>query len=240
MSDQHKRRPSFTCIDAASQRKNFFSLANVQSAVVPPTISTSFSSRNLIPPSLLGMNATFDSAMSDSPPQQEVPKTSPLRRMLTFGASVLTKVATRAETLPAPKPVVLASTTLASAGRIDPAAAGPTPSSKSNRKLLPQFAAADSDLRFGARRVGRPRGARAWTTFVTREQHSQFPIKSAFSRFKCATCGQGYSSAGSLALHERVHQGEKPYVCPLCREGFITAAKLHPHNISERSGARQN
>ena len=169
--------------------------------------------------------------------------------MLTFGASVLTKVPTRAESLPAPKPAVLAATTLAAAGRRNSVAAGPTPSSTSNRKLLLQ-----ADLQLGARSAplersptfARKAAARRKDVdgnTVTREQHSEFVMKSAFSRFKCATCGQGYSSAGSLALHERVHRGEKPYVCPLCGEGFTTAAKLHLHNISERNGsngARQN
>ena len=171
----------------------------------------------------------------------EVTKTSSLRRMLKFGASVLTKVnkvVKRAESLPAPKPAVLAATTLAAAGRSNSAAAGPTPSSKSSRKLLPQLAASASDLQLGARKAAERR--KDVDNTLTREQHIEFVMKSAFSRFKCATCRQGYSSAGSLALHVRVHRGEKPYVCPLCGEGFTTAAKLHLHNTSERNGARQN
>ena len=278
MSDQHGRRQSLTCIDAvnavATQRKNSFSPSNVLSSIVPLTTSISLASRTLVPSSLLCMDATFDSATSDSPQQQEVPKTSPFRRMLTFGASVftkvltraktlpapahaelaattlaaagrsnsvgasvLTKISTRAETLPAPKSAGLAATTLAAAGRSNSAAAEPSPSSRLNRKLLPQLAAAASDWRFGARKAAERLKDVDGT--VTGEQNSKVVMKSAFSMFICATCGQGYSSAGSLALHARVHQGEKPYVCPLCGEEFTSAAKLHLHNISERNGVRQ-
>jgi hypothetical protein len=167
--------------------------------------------------------------------------------MLSFGASVLNKGLTRAETLPNPKPAELAATTRAAAGRTSSTSAGTTPESKSSstvgrfasvvglRSKDGGAAAADSRLEARQKDVQRKDLGDAVT-----EQRRESMMASAFSRFKCAKCGQGFSSAGSLALHERVHLGEKPYVCPLCGEGFANAGKLHRHNVSERNGAKQN
>ena len=167
--------------------------------------------------------------------------------MLSFGASVLNKGLTRAETLPNPKPAELAAATRAAAGRTGSTSAGTTPESTSASTVgrfasvvglrTKDGAAAAADSRLEARqKVVQNKDLGDAVT----EQRRESMMASAFSRFQCAKCGQGYSSAGSLALHARVHLGEKPYVCPLCSEGFANAGELHCHNVSERNGAKQN
>jgi len=47
--------------------------------------------------------------------------------------------------------------------------------------------------------------------------------------FKCSTCNQGFSTKGSLVVHNRKHSGEKPYSCTTCSARFTTQGNLKRH-----------
>ncbi|KAH9454988.1 hypothetical protein Pst134EA_022475 [Puccinia striiformis f. sp. tritici] len=46
---------------------------------------------------------------------------------------------------------------------------------------------------------------------------------------RCPTCGKGFGRPSSLAQHEFIHTGERPYVCPVCGRAFNTTSNLKRH-----------
>merc|ERR1711871_1032063 len=36
----------------------------------------------------------------------------------------------------------------------------------------------------------------------------------------CSFCRKGFKQRSNLVAHERIHTGEKPYVCEICNRGF--------------------
>ena len=47
--------------------------------------------------------------------------------------------------------------------------------------------------------------------------------------YECSTCGKAFSTSGSLAVHMRVHSGERPHKCSTCGKAFSQASSLAVH-----------
>lgn len=43
---------------------------------------------------------------------------------------------------------------------------------------------------------------------------------------KCNRYGKGFSQTSYLVNHQRIHTGEKPYMCTTCRRGFVQMSHL--------------
>jgi DNA-directed RNA polymerase subunit RPC12/RpoP len=54
---------------------------------------------------------------------------------------------------------------------------------------------------------------------------------------ECSTCGKAFSTSGHLAVHMRVHSGERPYKCSTCGKAFSQASQLAVH-MRVHSGER--
>ena len=48
-------------------------------------------------------------------------------------------------------------------------------------------------------------------------------------KFDCTVCGQRCTTVHCLAVHSRVHSGEKPYKCYMCDMAFTQAGNLKVH-----------
>ena len=50
------------------------------------------------------------------------------------------------------------------------------------------------------------------------------------SRYKCSKCGKCYRDTGGLAVHRRIHSGDKPFGCSVCGKRFTRATSLTVHS----------
>jgi len=59
-------------------------------------------------------------------------------------------------------------------------------------------------------------------------------------KFKCTECGRCCRSKSYLAVHKRVHSGEKPYKCSVCDKSFSWSNTLqkHKHSVHINSEAK--
>ncbi|KAI0237984.1 hypothetical protein LSAT2_011407, partial [Lamellibrachia satsuma] len=49
--------------------------------------------------------------------------------------------------------------------------------------------------------------------------------------FECETCKKGFTQKAALTRHCRIHTGERPYQCKLCRSTFNDNSILRRHMI---------
>ncbi|KAF2362776.1 BTB/POZ domain [Trinorchestia longiramus] len=52
------------------------------------------------------------------------------------------------------------------------------------------------------------------------------PVKTSFL---CRFCNKGFERRDNCIRHEKVHTGDRPFLCPLCPKRFITKANLQYH-----------
>ncbi len=53
--------------------------------------------------------------------------------------------------------------------------------------------------------------------------------------FACHQCGKMFSKRGNLVRHAKIHDGDKPFICPFCKKGFsekVNSSKKYTFNCS--------
>lgn len=62
--------------------------------------------------------------------------------------------------------------------------------------------------------------------------------RSSNSTLPCPTCGQLYSRRDNLKVHQRVHSGEKPFMCDECGARFRWIGVLRAHQATHLSRSK--
>ncbi|XP_077549034.1 zinc finger protein 711-like isoform X1 [Haemaphysalis longicornis] len=68
---------------------------------------------------------------------------------------------------------------------------------------------------------------------LSREFHDQHVqdehSEKAPGKFQCSYCPYSTDHCTTIVRHERTHTGERPFVCDLCRKGFVGVGQLRRH-----------
>ncbi|XP_077549036.1 zinc finger X-chromosomal protein-like isoform X2 [Haemaphysalis longicornis] len=67
--------------------------------------------------------------------------------------------------------------------------------------------------------------------FVSQECHDQ-QSEEPSGKFQCSQCSYSSDVSNDVAIHERTHSGERPFVCSLCQEGFAEEGELWRHQLA--------
>lgn len=54
-------------------------------------------------------------------------------------------------------------------------------------------------------------------------------IHEGLKRFQCTYCPKRFGTRNSQVCHERLHTGERPFVCEICQRGFVQSEGLRSH-----------
>ncbi|XP_033610221.1 zinc finger protein 334 isoform X2 [Cryptotermes secundus] len=65
--------------------------------------------------------------------------------------------------------------------------------------------------------------------FASRAKLNEHMHRHQSPRFRCDECGRQFVRQDALHSHQRVHTGERPYQCPVCRKSFHTTSNLRLH-----------
>ncbi|XP_071035112.1 zinc finger E-box-binding homeobox protein zag-1 isoform X2 [Parasteatoda tepidariorum] len=69
---------------------------------------------------------------------------------------------------------------------------------------------------------------------VSNGQSSNVQTNDAERRFKCSECGKAFKLKHHLQEHLRIHNGEKPFMCPNCGRRFSHSGSFSAHNTSKK------
>lgn len=61
-------------------------------------------------------------------------------------------------------------------------------------------------------------------------------LKCLEKKHRCAECGKTFAQPGELKLHERIHNGERPFKCTVCGKSYKTASLRTAHMDSHIEG----
>lgn len=48
--------------------------------------------------------------------------------------------------------------------------------------------------------------------------------------FSCDQCGQTFTQFSPMAIHKRLHTGERPYTCEVCGKKFVSKSTMMSHS----------
>ncbi|XP_071788709.1 zinc finger E-box-binding homeobox 2-like isoform X1 [Asterias amurensis] len=69
---------------------------------------------------------------------------------------------------------------------------------------------------------------------IYRLQRHMLTHSSGNRKFKCSECGKAFKYKHHLKEHLRIHSGEKPYECPICRKRFSHSGSYSSHISSKK------
>nr|XP_054763886.1 zinc finger protein 850-like [Lytechinus pictus] len=58
------------------------------------------------------------------------------------------------------------------------------------------------------------------------------------SLYYCGECGKGFKKISSRNVHQRIHTGDKPFVCKTCNKAFSVRSNLKQHEIAKHTDER--
>ncbi|XP_019723136.1 zinc finger protein 408-like [Hippocampus comes] len=65
--------------------------------------------------------------------------------------------------------------------------------------------------------------------FAQKPELSRHRLSHTGGMFLCSYCGKSLRDPHTLKSHERLHTGDRPHRCPICKKGYTMATKLRRH-----------